>query len=118
MRKENASFDYLSALSDAKIGPALNLIHAEELAEKSVEALANAVALSRSAFTERFNKLVGESPKTYLVNWRMQKAKSKLEQTKLNMHNIAEAAGYASEAAFSKAFKQHFNVTPGSIRKS
>jgi len=114
---EGSSFGYLSALSDVKIGRALNLIHGEEQAEKSVEALANEVALSRSAFTERFNKLVGESPKTYLVNWRMQKAKSKLEQTKLSMHNIAEAAGYASEAAFSKAFKQHFKVTPGSTRK-
>lgn len=108
---------YISALSDPKIGPTLNLIHAEERAEWSVESLANQAALSRSAFTERFLKLVGESPKTYLINWRMQKAKLTLETTDVGMYDIAESAGYSSEAAFSKAFKQFFDRTPGSYRK-
>jgi len=108
----------MSALSDSKIGPSLNQIHAEEHAEWTVEKLANEAALSRSAFTERFIKLVGESPKTYLINWRMQKAKSKLESTELSMYEIAESAGYSSEAAFNKAFKQYFYATPGSLRKN
>jgi len=33
------------------------------------------------------------------------------------MVSIAEGAGYASEAAFGKAIKQHFNTTPGELRK-
>lgn len=118
VQREDEKLDYMSALSDAKIGPALNHIHAEEHADWSVEKLAKEAALSRSAFTERFIKHVGESPKTYLINWRMQKAKSKLETSDTSMYRIAEAAGYSSEAAFSKAFKQYFNQTPGSFRKT
>ena len=117
VRQESSNLGYLSALSDAKVGRALNLIHGEERAQWSVETLGKEVALSRSAFTDRFTKRVGLSPKTYLMNWRMQKARSKLEHTELSMFDIAQSAGYSSEAAFSKAFKALFEITPGSLRK-
>ena len=117
VQREHEQLDYMTALSDAKIGPTLNLIHAEEHADWSVEKLANEAALSRSAFTERFIKHVGETPKTYLINWRMQKAKSKLKDADMSMFEIAESAGYSSEAAFSKAFKQYFSHSPGAFRK-
>jgi len=117
IQRDKTHLGYMHALSDTKIGPALNQIHTEEQADCSVESLARNAALSRSAFTERFIKLVGESPKTYLINWRMQKAKSKLESTEHSMYEIAESSGYSSEAAFSKAFKQYFNTTPGALRK-
>jgi len=74
--------------------------------------------MSRSAFTDKFSKLVGQAPKTYLINWRMQKAKSKLEAGDEIMFHIAEAAGYSSEAAFNKAFKAFFGETPGLVRRS
>jgi len=114
---DQSKISYMSALNDSKIGPILNQIHAEEHAQWTVEKLANEASLSRSSFTERFIRLVGEPPKTYLINWRMQKAKTKLESTELSMFKISESAGYSSESAFSKAFKQYFNVTPGTYRK-
>jgi len=112
------SHNYLAALNDKQIGTTLNLIHAEESACWTVESLGEQVAMSRSAFTDRFSKLVGQAPKTYLINWRMQKAKSKLETGDETMFHIAEEAGYSSEAAFSKAFKAFFGETPGFVRRS
>jgi len=109
---------YMSALVDPKVGTALNLIHAKTDASWSVERLAEAVSISRTTFTEKFTKLVGVSPKTYLLNWGMQKAKVQLETTAKPMIEIAEASGYSSEAAFSKAFKQFFDVTPGRVRRT
>jgi AraC-like DNA-binding protein len=109
---------YLAALNDDKIGKALNLIHNEQTILWSVSTLASETALSRSAFSERFVRLVGESPKSYLINWRMQKAKTLLLENVRSMHDIAERSGYSSEAAFSKAFKQLFDITPGSLRKN
>ena len=108
---------YLSALNDPQIGQALNLIHSENKATLSVEQLGNKVAMSRTAFTEKFSQLVGIPPKAYLLNWRMQKAKNQLQTSTLSMYDIAEHAGYSSEAAFSKAFKNFFNETPGKVRK-
>jgi len=109
---------YMSALTDPKVGAALNLIHAKTDASWTVERLAEAVSISRTAFTEKFSKLVGVPPKTYLLNWGMQKAKAQLETTAKPMIEVAEATGYSSEAAFSKAFKQFFDVTPGRVRRS
>ena len=58
------------------------------------------------------------SPKHYMINWRMQKAKRQLTGTQLPMIDIAETSGYASEAAFSKAYKQFFGETPGAARNT
>lgn len=109
---------YIAALADPQVGSALNLIHSETEAHWTVERLGEAVALSRTAFTEKFSKMVGMPPKTYLTHWRMQKAKAQLETSDTAMIHIAEAAGYSSEAAFSKAFKHRFNLPPGQVRRS
>jgi len=117
MQEHQHEEGYLIALHDTKIGKALNLIHNEHNTLCTVNMLADAAALSRSAFTERFTRLVGESPKSYLMNWRMQRAKALLKESNLVMQSIAEQTGYSSEAAFSKAFKQMFNISPGAFRK-
>ncbi len=108
---------YLTALNDPQIGQALNMIHNEKNALLSVEQLGASVAMSRTSFTEKFSKLVGIPPKTYLLDWRMQKAKTLLETTQNSMFDIAERSGYSSEAAFGKAFKLFFSTTPGKVRK-
>lgn len=108
---------YMAALMDSQIGEALNAIHTEDEAYWTVERLGNHVAMSRTAFSEKFSKLVGIPAKTYLVNWRMQKAREHLQSGVKSMYEIAEIAGYSSEAAFSKAFKQFFGVSPGKVRK-
>lgn len=109
--------NYMAALADPQIGSALNHIHAETTFHWTVERLGAAVSLSRTSFTEKFSRLVGMPPKTYLLNWRMQKAKTQLETTNTPMIDIAESSGYSSEAAFSKAFKQFFDTTPGRTRR-
>jgi AraC-like DNA-binding protein len=108
---------YFSALADQQIGTALNLIHGDEQANLTVEKLGRLVAMSRTAFTEKFTKLVGMAPKAYLLNWRMQKAKTQLATSNAPMIIVAEHSGYSSEAAFSKAFKQFFGLTPGQSRR-
>jgi AraC-like DNA-binding protein len=118
MQEHHQEDGYLIALNDHKIGKVLNLIHNEVDTIWTVNTLADEAALSRSAFTERFTKLVGESPKTYLMNWRMQKAKLLLRDNKLIMQDIAEISGYASEASFSKAFKHMFDTSPGAYRRA
>ena len=116
MYQSKTHLGYMAALADAQIGRALNLIHGETHAQWSIERLADAVALSRTTFTEKFTTMVCIPPKSYLVNWRMQKAKTRLASGTGNMYDIAECAGYSSEAAFSKAFKKLFEITPGQFK--
>ncbi|WP_086930299.1 AraC family transcriptional regulator [Agarilytica rhodophyticola] len=116
--QSNSDLSYMRALNDPQIGKALNLIHNEVEAKWSVEILADHIGLSRAAFSEKFTHLVKLSPKQYLTQWRMQKAKVMLNETNEAMIDIAQAAGYASEASFSKAFKAFFGDSPGRVRKS
>lgn len=109
---------YMAALLDPKIGLALNLIHSETNGQWTVESLSKAAALSRTLFTEKFTSLVGTTPKSYLTDTRMLKAKGKLQHSGESILSIAESIGYASESSFSKALKKHFNMTPGQIRKA
>ena len=117
MRKMKHSNGYMAALSDPYIGVALNLIHTETDHKWTVEALSRASAMGRTAFTQKFVDMVGDTPKSYLTNTRLMKAKAKLQNTNDSMVSIAEGAGYASEAAFGNVIKQYFNRTPSELRK-
>jgi AraC-like DNA-binding protein len=107
----------LCALSDPKIGHALNLIHADPEAEWTLEMLARNIGMSRSAFAERFKQLVGTTPMRYVTEWRMQEAVDLLQTTGLSIAAIAERCGYASEVAFRKAFRSVVGVPPGKFRR-
>ena len=83
----------------------------------SAELLAREVALSRSAFIDRFTGLVGVPPIRYLTSWRLQTARLRLRESPQTLRQIAHAVGYAAEEAFSRAFKREFGVSPGRWRE-
>lgn len=109
---------YFAALSHRHIGVALNLIHTESDGSLTVESLCVAAAMSRTRFNACFTQLVGETPKAYLSNTRLLRAKTKLQDSQEPVTSIAEAAGYSSGSSFSKAVKKRFGMTPGELRKS
>jgi AraC-like DNA-binding protein len=114
----DAGSGFLSALADRQIGAALSFIHQSPGQAWTVQELAARVAMSRSAFAARFTRLVGEPPLHYVARWRMQKAKSLLSDGRATISEVAEAVGYESEAAFSKAFKRATGTAPGAYRRS
>jgi transcriptional regulator GlxA family with amidase domain len=108
---------WLAAARDPVAGAALSLLHAEPARRWSVVELASKVAASRSVLTERFARLLGESPIRYLARWRMQLAARSLEKTSWSVLEVASRVGYESEAAFSRAFTRAFGVSPAAYRK-
>lgn len=115
-RSPEADQGWLAALRDQKIGRALALIHRSPERDWSLQELAKAVAMSRSAFSARFTQMVGMSPGRYVTEWRLQMARRRLLDGGEAVSAIASDLGYQSEAAFSRAFKRQFQVTPGSLR--
>ena len=107
---------WLKGLKDPKVGRALALIHGNIRAPWTTEALAREVALSRSAFVERFSSLVGMPPIRYLTFWRLQSARSNLGETYKTIAQLAYSVGYDSEEAFSRAFKREFGMSPARWR--
>jgi AraC-like DNA-binding protein len=109
---------WLGALRDAEVGRALVLIHRRPEEPWGVASLAAAVHMSRSAFSERFTKLVGTPPMQYLTRWRMHLASRWLRADQISLGTVADRLGYESEPAFRRAFKRHVGVPPGAVRRS
>ena len=108
---------WLRGLLDPQIGHALALIHQRPEAPWTVQSLATAVGMSRSAFASRFSELVEEPPLAYLTRWRMHKASRLLAGGTSGIGEVASRVGYEAEAAFSKAFKRWVGHAPGAYRR-
>ncbi len=112
-----AQVGWFAALRDPRIGRSLAAIHRSPEREWTVATLAQVAGLSRSGFSARFSELVGDSPLSYLTDWRMVSARQRLVRSPDPLSSIALEVGYQSEAAFSRAFKKRFGVSPGRARR-
>ncbi len=108
---------WLAALGDPHVGPALAALHERPGDPWTLDRLARAAGLARSSFAERFAALLGEPPMQYLTRWRMQVAAHLLATTHDGLAAIAARVGYASEAAFNRAFKRIVGVPPATWRR-
>jgi len=108
---------WLRAIFDSQMGTALSAIHDSVKTPWTVESLAAAAGMSRSAFAARFKALLGQTPLEYVTEWRMQKAMQLLEQRDKKLIDVARSVGYESDAAFSKAFKRVVGANPGEYLK-
>ena len=115
---ESCKSGWLRAIFDPKIGAALKAMHETVENPWTVETLAAAAGMSRSAFALRFKELLGETPLEYLTNWRMYKATGSLQEDDRKLFEIAKSVGYDSDAAFSKAFKRVLGMAPREYRRS
>jgi AraC-like DNA-binding protein len=109
---------WLAALRDDQVGHALTAIHRAPDRDWSVALLAREAGMSRSAFSARFTDLVGESAMRYLAHWRLHLARAHLRESPEPLSAVARRFGYQSEAAFCRAFKRLFGVSPGSARQA
>ena len=71
----------------------------------------------RGRFARQFVRALGLSPMRYLTLWRMQVAAQRLRETHLSLVQVAAEVGYESEAAFARAFKREFGITPAAWRR-
>jgi len=107
---------WLGGLRDRTVGRALALLHANPQENWTLDRLAREVASSRSSFAERFVHFVGQPPMQYLTRWRIQRAARRLSDGREKVSTVAHEVGYASEAAFSRAFKKAVGVSPARWR--
>ena len=81
------------------------------------ETLASVAGFSIPHFHRVFTAQVGESAASYIRRLRMERAGRKLRMGAVDITEVALAAGYDSHAAFSKAFKQQFGLSPSEFRQ-
>jgi AraC-like DNA-binding protein len=108
---------WLRAVFDPQLGAALSAIHDRVNKPWTVQSLAEAAGMSRSAFAARFKELLGQTPLEYVTDWRMQKAMELIEHGDKKLIDVARSVGYDSDAAFSKAFKRVVGANTGEYIK-
>ncbi|WHO75182.1 AraC family transcriptional regulator [Rhizobium sp. BT03] len=116
MMVEPRSVGWLAALADPALSRCLSLIHDDPGRNWSLEELAAASGLSRSALAERFQSMLSTSPIRYIRGWRLYLASVALATSGRPIAAIADDAGYATEAAFSRAFSRAFATPPAAWR--
>jgi AraC-like DNA-binding protein len=114
---ERPSNGWLAALADPALARCLAVIHEDPGRAWSVQSLAAASGLSRSALAERFETVLDISPMRYVRDWRLYLASVALSTTAKGIAAIAYDAGYGTEAAFNRAFSRAYGAPPAAWRQ-
>jgi AraC-like DNA-binding protein len=104
---------WAAALADPALCTALDAIHRDPARRWTVQSLAAEAGLSRAAFAQRFTRLVGKAPLTYVTWWRLALGANLLREHDMSIAQVAQRVGYGSEYAFGNAFKREYGVSPG-----
>ncbi len=102
--------------------PARHLLRAKDLADAryaeplDVDDLARAAGLSRAHFSREFRRAFGESPHTYLLTRRLERAAALLRTTDRSVAEICFAVGLRSVGSFTTSFTRTFGMSPTAYR--
>lgn len=81
------------------------------------EVLAAVAGFSVPHFHRLFTLIVGDTIGSYVRRMRLERAGRKLRMGAVDITEVALAAGYDSHAAFGKAFKQQYGISPSEFRQ-
>jgi AraC-like DNA-binding protein/uncharacterized glyoxalase superfamily protein PhnB len=104
------------------VPPARHLLRAKDLADAryfeplGVDDLARAAGLSRAHFSREFRAAFGESPHTYLLTRRLERAAALLRNTDHSVAEICLSVGLQSIGSFTTSFKRTYGVSPTAYR--
>ena len=80
--------------------------------------LATECNISEVYFRKLFTKHFGISPKQFIIDLRIQKAKQLLAEGALSNYAISEKCGFSNPYHFCRLFKQHTGISPSEYRKA
>jgi AraC family transcriptional activator of mtrCDE len=109
---------WLLGLEDPNLSQAVDAIFEHPEAAHAVDSLADQAIMSRSVFAERFREAFGSTPINFVHNIRIRKAADLLRQNgEHSIEQVARRVGFNSRTHFSRAFKDHFGVSPAAFRE-
>lgn len=98
--------------------PAIRKIHDHYSLDLKISELARISGYSRSQFVRRFSKVLGESPKKYLLRVRVRNACRMLELSQATVSAIAQQCGFFDHSHFSHAFRKITGMSPTRYRSA
>lgn len=103
---------------DHPVHPAVAFIEANLHRPLTSASLARRCALSRSHFTRRFTRAMGQTPGQYIIERRVSRAARALLFTGKTIDAIALECGFADRFYFTRVFKRRMGLPPAAYRRS
>ncbi len=95
----------------------LDYLHAHYQEKISLEYLAAHVFLSRAECSRFFKKMVGMTPFTYLLHYRLRKSMELLRDSEQSITTIATTTGFSTVSYYIEKFKKYTGYSPHVYRK-
>jgi AraC-like DNA-binding protein len=101
-----------------------HLVRARDLADTrytdplTVDDLAAAACMSRAHFSREFRRAFGESPYSYLLTRRLERAATLLRGTDYTVADICMQVGLTSVGSFTSSFTRAYGMPPTEYRES
>jgi AraC-like DNA-binding protein len=102
----------------AYVPPARHLLRAKDLADArytdplDVDDMAAAAGLSKAHFSREFRRAFGESPHSYLLTRRLERAAALLRATDYSVAEICLEVGLTSVGSFTTSFTRIYGCSP------
>jgi AraC family transcriptional regulator of arabinose operon len=112
-RHRQAQYDYAT---NVYLSSAVDFIKKEYQDGIKVTDITDYVGISRTYLTQIFQKELGLSVQTFLIDYRMHKAANLLLSTNQSISDVSTNVGYDDALAFSKSFKKKFGLSPKNYR--
>jgi AraC-like DNA-binding protein len=84
----------------------------------NLEQLASAAGVSSFHFHRQFKKATGLTPRQYLMQVRIERAKSLLTGSELPLVDVAAQVGFADQSHFTTTFRKLTSQTPKAFRNA
>jgi LacI family transcriptional regulator len=104
------------AITDPAVAQGVRYLNQNLSESMTNEAIARVAGLSRTLFQQRFRAAMGMSIRAYLVQQRLHRAKSLIENSDLTLVDIAQRAGFKHQEYMGSVFKRELGITPASLR--
>jgi LacI family transcriptional regulator len=104
------------AVDDRDIARAVHFIREEACTGINVSDILRVVPLSRRVLEQRFQRLLGRTPREEILQVRLNRVKQYLVETKLSLYEIAERTGFEHVEYLSVVFKRETGMTPSKYR--
>ena len=105
-----------NVLRESRLGAVLDLIHEEFAHPLSLDRLATEARVSKFHFSRLFRQATGLTVHRYVVQVRLEAARTLLQETELGVAQVASRCGYGSPSHFAAAFTARFGMSPSDVR--
>lgn len=109
----------ITSLDEQLIAKAIRIVeeHMDD-SDFSVETLSEEVGLTRGHLYKKLVSITGQGPADFIRTIRLKRAKQMLEESQLQIAEIAYSVGFSSPKIFSKNFKAEYGISPSEYVKT